>query len=113
MLPERVAWVSIHLCSSLQLASESCAGQKAPALGAAGSWSLGAGGEGWRWSLPLERRVPGLTRWVSRRLFIVLVAKCYIKGWKGLNEFRPSGASRVVAPGVEAGEPTSPGGPSH
>lgn len=112
-LPKRMAWVSMCLCPSLQLISEGCAGQKAPALGAAGSWSLGAGREGWRWSLPSERRVSGLTRWVSRRLFIVLVAKCYIKGWKGLNEFRPSAASRVAAPGMEACKRTSPGGPSH
>lgn len=77
------------------------------------SWLLGAGGEGWRWSLPSERRVSGLMRWVSRRPFIVLVAKCYIKGWKGLNEFRPSAASRVAAPGVEACWRTSPRGPSH
>lgn len=105
--------VSACFCSSLRPSGEGCAGPKKPqALGAAESRSLGTGGEGWRWPLPFEGCASGLTRWVSHRLFIVLVAKCYIKRWKGLNEFRPSAVSRVAAPGMEACERTSPGGPA-
>lgn len=89
-----------------------CWAKKAPGPGAAESRSLGTGGEGWRRPLPFAGRVSGLTRWVSRHLFIVLVAKCYIKGREGLNEFRPSAVSCVVAPGMEACERTSPGGPA-
>lgn len=109
----RVHQVSACLCSSLRPTGESCAGPKKPqTLGAAESRSLGTGGEGWRRPLPFERRASGLTRWVSCRVFIVLVAKCYIKGWKGLNEFRPSAVSCVTASGMEACEWTSPGRPA-